>query len=194
MKRAASLFSLLAILGGCAALPGGGSYSGKGSADVRDADFGALLHFGEVARVCDAKGRDLGQQVNETAVRGYRLYDSQPGTSGARSYYITGFSDGCPRQLTAANVLLAGASDYEQFRFGPAGEDLPYGATDATYEQIKTEVCGARRGQPCGKRIATLDRTTFFVSAYERFGETSRWSEVLVHDGDVMAVAVKSAP
>jgi len=193
MNRAASLLTCLVLLSGCGALPGGGSFSGESAADVRDVEFGAVQHFGEVARVCDAKGRDLGQQVNESAASGYRLYDSKPGTSGARSYYITGFSDGCPRQLTAANVLLAGASDYEQIRFGPAGENLPYGETDATYEQIKGQVCGTRRGQPCGKRIASLDKNTFFVSAYERFGETSRWSEILVHDGDVMAVAMKSA-
>lgn len=193
MNRAASLFILLALLGACGALPGGGSFSGDSVADVREADFGAVQHFGEVARVCEAKGRDLGQQVNETAAKGYRLYDSEPGSSGARKYYITGFADGCPRQLTAANVLLAGASDYEQFRFGPAGENLPYGETDAVYEEIKGQVCGAGRGEPCGRRLAALDKNTFFVSAYERFGETSRWSEILVHDGAVMAIAMKSA-
>ncbi len=193
MNRAASLFILLALLGACGALPGGGSFSGDSVADVRDADFGAVQHFGEVARVCEAKGRDLGQQVNETAAKGYHLYDSEPGSSGARQYYITGFADGCPRQITAANVLLAGASDYEQFRFGPAGENLPYGETDAVYEKIKGQVCGTRRGQPCGRRVAALDKSTFFVSAYERFGETSRWSEILVHDGAVMAIAMKSA-
>ncbi len=113
MNRTASLLTFLALLSGCGTLPGGSSFTGDSSADVRDMAFGAAQHFGEVARVCDAKGRDLGQQVNETAAKGYRLYDSKPGTSGARSYYITGFADGCPRQLTAANVLLADASHYE---------------------------------------------------------------------------------
>ena len=95
--------------------------------------------------------------------------------------------------MTAANVLFATPSTYERLHYGPGGENLPRAATDAAYEKIKARVCGAGRGKPCGRRIGTLDKTTFVVSAYARMGETKSWTEALVHDGAVVAVAMKSA-
>ena len=73
---------------------------------VSEVSFGTVLPFGEVARVCDLELSELGQLVEEPSARGYRLFDSQPGSAGARSFYITGFADDCARQLTAANVLF----------------------------------------------------------------------------------------
>jgi hypothetical protein len=108
-----------------------------------------------------------------------------------RTWYITGFSDGGPRQLTAANALLGSASLYETLHYGPGGENLPTGETDKAYEKIKRKVCGTRRGKPCGSKINQMDKSTFFVTAYQRFGNSSRWAEVLVHDGAVIAAVIK---
>lgn len=184
-----ALLAALAALGGCSGI--GGVSTAK--VNVVDVPQGTTLPFGEVARVCDVKGNDLGRELPETAARGYRLYDSRPGGSGPRAFYITGFADGCPRQLTAANVLFATPSTYERLHYGPGGENLPRAGTDAAYEKIKAQVCGTGRGKPCGRRLSRLDRSTFFVSAYRRLGETTRWTEALVHDGTVAAVAMKSA-
>lgn len=161
--------------------------------DAREVAYGTVLPHGVVARVCAAKGKPLGQKIDDGPARGYALYDSASGSGGARTFYITGFSDGCPRQFTAANVLLGAASLYEQLHYGPGGENLPVGATDQAYEQVKRDVCGARKGKPCGARIDRMDRNTFFVSAYDSFGNSSRWTELLIHDGAVIAAAVKKS-
>lgn len=179
---------------------GGGLFGfGRASApdpdapDARDVPFGTTLAHGLVARVCEAQGKTLGMKVQEGPVRGVALYDSAPGSAQARTWYITGFADGCPRQLTAANVLLGATDRYETLRYGPAGQHLPRAATDSAYEALKKDVCGVKAGQPCGARAKRMARDTFFVSAYDSFGNSSRWSELLVHDGAVLAAAVKTS-
>lgn len=174
---------------------GGGSNreTPRDGPDARDVAYGTVLPYGVVARVCEARGKPMGQKIESAPARGYALYDSASGSAVARTFYITGFADGCPRQLTAANVLLGAASLYEQLHYGPGGENLPVGATDQAYEGVKRDVCGARKGKPCGSKIDRMDRNTFFVSAYDSFGNSSRWTELLVHDGAVIAAAVKTS-
>lgn len=184
-RRGGGLFGLF---GG-----GGGSRASRERSDVRDVAYGDVLPYGVVARVCDAKGQSLGSKIENAPARGYALHDSAPGAAVARTFYVTGFSDGCPRQFTAANVLLGAPSLYEQLHYGPGGENLPVGSTDRAYEEIKRDVCGAGQGKPCGSRIGRMDRNTFFVSAYDSFGNSSRWTEFLIHEGDVIATATKTS-
>ncbi|APE44385.1 hypothetical protein BOO69_13945 [Sulfitobacter alexandrii] len=178
--------------GGLFGLFGGGD-APRGGTDTREVAYGTVLPYGVIARVCDAKGNPLGPRIENAPARGYALHDSAPGSAVARTFYVTGFSDGCPRQFTAANVLLGAPSLYEQLHYGPGGENLPVGATDRAYEEVKRDVCGAGQGKPCGSRIGRMDRTTFFVSAYDSFGNSSRWTEFLIHDGDVIASAIKTS-
>jgi hypothetical protein len=160
--------------------------------DARDVPFGTLLAFGEIARVCEARGQSLGQRVDSNGQRGFALYDSAPGTGARRTFYVTGFGDECPRQFTAANALFGAPSFYEQIRFGPAGENLPVAATDAAYDTVKSSVCRVAGNTPCGARLDSLDASTAFVSAYEFAEINTEWKEFLVHDGTVVAAAVKS--
>lgn len=160
--------------------------------DARDVPFGAVLAFGEIARVCDARGKSMGKQVGGNGRRGFALYDSNPDIVSKRTFYITGFGDNCPRQFTAANALFGAPSFYEQLRFSPAGKHLPFADTDKAYDKVKSSVCRASQNKPCGSKIDTLDGNTAFISAYE-FGESNgQWKEFLVHDGAVIAAAVKS--
>ncbi len=175
--------------GGWSLFGGGASAS---SAQANDVAFGTVVPYGVIARVCEARGKEMGQKVLKGPAKGFALYDSAPGTVAARTYYITGFSDGCPRQLTAANVLIGAPALYDMLHYGPAAQDLPYGATDKAYEKVKARVCGVARKKPCGSKIKRLERTTFFVNAYDSFGNASRWSEALIHDGKVLATAMKS--
>lgn len=176
---------------------GGGGNSDKKNAarsgpDARDVPFGTVLGFGEIARVCDARGKPLGQEVGSNGRRGFTLYDSNAGLREKRTFYVTGFRDNCPRQFTAANALFGAPSFYEQIRFGPAGEHLPFAATDKAYDKVKSAICRAANNKPCGSKIDTLDANTVFLSAYE-FGEINgRWKEFLVHDGTVLAAALKA--
>ena len=160
--------------------------------DARDVPLGTILPFGEVARVCAAKGRDLGKRVERADAKGFALYDTAPNTIAARTFYLTGFPDGCARQLTAATVVLSSASAYEQFRFGPTSAHLPKGETDNAYAKIKRSTCGVGKNKPCGSAIKTLDRSTFFLSSYRDLGHAGEWSELLIHQGAVTAAAMKS--
>lgn len=160
--------------------------------DARDVPFGTVLAFGEIARVCDARGKSMGQKIDGNGRRGFDLYDSKPGVRDKRTFYVTGFDDKCPRQFTAANALFGAPSFYEQLRFSPAGKHLPFAATDKAYDKLKSAVCRAGKNKPCGKKIDTLDANTAFVSAYEFHEHNGKWKEFLVHDGTVIASAVKS--
>jgi hypothetical protein len=159
-----------------------------------DARYGDLMPFGVVGRVCDARNKPLGRRIEKSGPGGYALFDSDPGSTVPHTFYLTGFSDGCPRQFTAAVALLGAPSMHEQLRYGLPGEIHPYSSTDKAYETVKARVCGARRGKPCGAAIKRLERSTVFVSAYERYGAAPRWTDMLVHDGAVLAKAVKTAP
>ncbi|WP_415919827.1 hypothetical protein [Tateyamaria sp. SN6-1] len=161
--------------------------------DARDVPLGTALPFGEIARVCEAKPRDMGEISAKAARkgRGYVLYDSAPGSASARTFYITGFADNCPRQFTAAIALFGEPVLHEQLRYGLPARDFPYSATDEAYEKVKAQVCNVGRTKPCGSRISRLDKTTTFVTAYENFGENPRWADMLLHDGEVLAAALK---
>lgn len=174
------------------AAPQSNAATPRSGPDARDITHGSILPFGEVARTCDTQKNQLGRKVENAPAQGYALYDSVPNSADPRTFYLTGFSDGCPRQFTAANVLLGSAGLYERLHFGPGGEFLPEGATDAAYEKVKRRVCGTGRRKPCGSKIKQMERSTFFVTAYDRFGDANNWSELLIHDGQVLAAAIKS--
>lgn len=159
--------------------------------DVRDVPYETVLAFGEIARSCDSRGKSLGKKVDGTGRRGFTLYDSKPGVQDKHTFYVTGFSDNCPRQFTAANALFGTPSFYEQIRYSPAGKYLPYAATDTAYDKVKSSICRAGKKKPCGKNIGKLDSQTAFVSAYEFSEYNGQWKEFLVHDGEVLAAAIK---
>lgn len=161
---------------------------------ARDVALGTVLPFGQIARVCDAKGKTLGKRVEQAARRGarYRLYDSVPNSAAPRTFYVKGFKDNCPRQFTAALAMFGTPELHEQLRYGLPAKEYPYSMTDKAYEVIKSQVCGVARTKPCGPRISRLEQTTVFVSAYENFTENPRWADMLLHEGSVLAVSVKT--
>lgn len=160
--------------------------------DARDVPFGTVLPFGEIARVCEARGKPMGKKIDKTGRRGFTLYDSNPDVRNKRTFYLTGFSDNCPRQFTAANALFGAPSFYEQIRFSPAGKHLPYADTDKAYDKVKSSVCRVGKKKPCGSKVSKMDTSAAFVSAYEFHEHNGSWKEFFVHDGVVLAGAVKS--
>jgi len=161
---------------------------------LREVALGTALPFGEVARVCDVSKRDLGKQVERSEPRrsGYALYDSAPNSARPRSFYVTGFSDSCVRQFTASLAVFGTPTFHEQLRYGLPADEYPYSTTDRAYEQVKSRLCNVGRNKPCGARIARLEASTAFVSVYEHFGENARWADMLLHDGALLATAVKT--
>lgn len=162
--------------------------------DAQDVPMGTILPFGQIARVCDAKGKNVGKLVEQAARRGarYKLYDSVPNSASPRTFYVKGFKDNCPRQFTAALALFGTPELHEQLRYGLPAKEYPYSTTDKAYEVIKSQVCGVARSKPCGPRISRLEQTTVFVSAYENFSANARWADMLLHKGSVLAASLKT--
>ena len=175
-----------------ARLTGGDTKAAPEESDILEVDYGTQLPYGVIARSCASKRKPMGRKV-ESSAGGYKLYDSNPAATGLRTFYITGFADGCPRQITAAQALLGAPTLYEQLHYGPAGQFLPVGETDEAYEKVKGRVCGARKGKPCGAKMRQLERDTFFVNTYARPKDNTQWSELLIHKGEVVATARKSS-
>jgi hypothetical protein len=149
----------------------------------------AQLDFGELGRTCGLSRGDLGTLITQTS--GFEVYDTFPNSTAPRPHYITGFSDGCARQFTAALVLTGDVGTHELVRYARTRVDLPYSETDQAYENIKGQFCGVGEGQPCGTQLERLGANTTFVTAYETFGDSPDWAEFLLHDGAVAAVAIE---
>lgn len=150
---------------------------------------GTVLPYGVTATVCGLPESALGQQVAEAS--GHVLWDSAPGTIAPRTHYVTGIDGGCAVQFTAALAMFGDIGTHETVRYQLDDTDLPYSVTDVAYEAIKADFCGVPTGQPCGERLAALGRQTVYVNAYETFGTNPGWFEILLHDGAVVASAVK---
>ncbi len=162
--------------------------------DSETVTLGTSLPYGEVARVCNVSPRDLGEKVESYPERGrgYTLFDSAPGGTHLRPFFLTGFKDGCARQFSAALVLFGDPETWEQIHYGAAGAVQPTSETDKAYEKVKSKVCKVRAGNPCGAQMKTLARSTVFVSVYERFEDNPRWKIILLHDGALVAVDIKN--
>ncbi len=185
-------------------LSGGGSDSARkpkrgkgpkpGDPDYEQVALGTSLPYGKIARVCGANPSQMGKKAGQWPERGrgYTLYDSAPGATGQRSFYMTGFDDGCARVFSAALVLFASPESYEAIHYGPAGATLPTSETDVAYEKVKSRVCRVGKGKPCGNKMNKLSKDTVFVTVYERFGGSPRWKNFLLHDGRVEAMDIKS--
>jgi hypothetical protein len=156
--------------------------------------LGTVLPYGKVARVCGAARGALGKEVAQYPDRSpkYRLFDSVPGSTGPHTFYVTGFPDGCARQLTAALVIFGSAGMHEQLRYGLPAKVQPYSETDRAYEAVKSSVCRVGKNKPCGGQLSRLEKDTVFLSLYERFEDNPRWANILLHDGQVMATDMVS--
>jgi hypothetical protein len=154
---------------------------------------GTMLPYGVVGVICDmpkgAMGRKIAQYP-DTAPR-HVLYDSAPDTATPRSFYLTGLTDGCARQFTAALAMFGTVRMHEKLRYGLPAEVQPYSDTDKAYETLKVRICGVDRRDPCGERVSRLEADTVFLSIYEHFGDNARWSNLLLHGGVVLAQDLK---
>lgn len=145
--------------------------------------------FGKVVKNCSVRGKQLGKPVEKHPAKSpkYKLYDSNPGATGLRTFYVTGFADGCARQFTAALAVFGSVTLHEQIRYGLPAEIHPYSDTDKAYDKLKSKACGVPKRKPCGRKISRLERGTVFLSIYERFGGNARWNNVLLHNGRIAA-------
>ena len=163
--------------------------------DTADVAGGSVMPFGQIARVCGLSNNELGTLIEGDS--GFRIYDTIPNTTAKRPFYITGFDDNCARTFTGAVVVTGDVETHEFVRYRPSNERIPYSTTDNAYEALKASVCRVGRGQPCGDRLNRMDSNTHFITVYDFFGGTfnavpTEWAQILVHDGDVLAMSVMS--
>lgn len=193
LRRAGALALPLALLlAGCATTDDlgrgrGGPRPGEAAAVdalvLAAAPQGAVLPFGTMATACGTPDAALGRAIE--AAGPYVIHDTAPGSTAPRTHYVTGFADGCPRQVTAALAMFGDPATHEMLRYGPSPG--PYGAVDRAYEAIKAQVCRVASGQPCGARIEALAADTTFLTVYPVFGGEEH-VDLLFHGGEVVAV------
>ncbi|SFJ31939.1 hypothetical protein [Celeribacter neptunius] len=171
----------------------GKSGSGK-SGPVSTVARGEVLPFGEVGILCDAKKRDMGTEVDQFPHQGraaWQLYDTAPDSAEPRTQFITGFADGCARQVTAALIMFGEAGLHEVLRYSE-GNDASWSEADERYEKIKRKACGVGRKTRCpAEKLGGLESQLAFVSVYPRFGAEHGWLELLLHDGAVMSEEIR---
>ncbi|MEM1302582.1 MAG: hypothetical protein AAGH17_08370 [Pseudomonadota bacterium] len=170
---------------------GGPTEPGPGQDGVA---FGTVLPYGTMATICGVKPALMGEQVASYPEHGprYRIYDSAPGTLSLRTHYITGFKDGCARQFTAALALFGAPGGHEATRYERSHRHIDMTRTDREYEALRARMCQAPVGSSCPeRRFSRFEKSTVFVSVYERFGTNPRWADMLIHDGRVVAKDLK---
>ncbi|WP_306154577.1 hypothetical protein [Roseovarius sp. MMSF_3281] len=169
-------------------LSGGGGASGRGQV-ASEIEYGTVLPYGEVKRICGLRSGQMGKvvaQYPETRPL-HKVYDSDPGNTGPHTFYVTGFDDRCARQFTASLAMFGSVEMHERLRYGLPAKVQPYSATDKAYEDVKARVCRVPRKKPCGQRVGRLADDTVFLSIYERFGGNSQWKNLLLHSGEMVA-------
>ena len=150
--------------------------------------------FGTVQTVCEAKRRKFGKEVDgwpEDGRRTFRLFDSDPSSSGVRDFYLIGFKDKCPRRFRASIVFFGSPELYETVRLDRHNRAIPITATDKAYDKLKRRICGKGPKKPCGAKMSVMEKSTVFVTAYDNFGSTSRWAEFLLHNRSLVEVSLK---
>lgn len=141
-----------------------------------------------LTRVCGTTSAQRGEEVDRAGSTGVRLFDTAPGKIIPRDFYLTGFDDGCARRFTAALALLGSPAMHELMRYDPMLENMPWSDVDKAYERVKNRTCSVRRGEPCGdNRISRLSRSAAFVTLYDRFGNSSARTELLLWKGELLA-------
>ena len=151
--------------------------------------YGARLPYGTIKRICGLTKRQMGKKIAQYPERRpvHVLYDSDPKSTEPRSFYLTGFGDGCARQFTAALAVFGSVGMHELLRYGLPAEVQPYSDTDKAYERLKRKVCGKPKRKPCGSKISLLEKDTVFLSVYERFEGNAQWINLLLHRGKMVA-------
>ena len=148
---------------------------------------GEVLPFGTVGISCEARPKDMGQRVDQFPSSGsatWQIFDTDPSSTAPRTQFITGFKDGCARQVTAALILFGSSSLHEVHRYSKARSEVSWSKADKSYATIKSKVCSVGRKAPCPSgKVDKLEKHMAFVSVYKQFGDTTGWLELLLHNG-----------
>ena len=147
------------------------------------------IETGPLARACDVRGKALGKVVEKGPGK-WKLYDTAPGSMAAREFYLTGFSDGCPRRITGAVAMFGSVELYELVHYGPVGMKPAGTETDRAYARMRAGVCGSSSGACRARGVKSLEKSAVFVSVYPSAAGSSRY-ELLMNRGKLAAMSLK---
>lgn len=151
--------------------------------DARDVTPGEPVPFGQIARICDIPRKQMGRRIAKQS--GMDLWDSFPQSTAPRPFYITGFSDRCPRVVTGTLAMVGAPRLHETHRYSSRAR---YSEVDTAYEQVKSSVCRVPRGKPCGSAMGRLERRIAMFTFYESFGSAGS-ATVLIDNKRVKAIS-----
>ncbi|MDV7142322.1 hypothetical protein R3X27_06475 [Tropicimonas sp. TH_r6] len=158
-----------------------------------DARSGAMAtaraSSGPMAKACDVRGKALGKVVEKGPGK-WKLHDTAPGSTTRRAFYLTGFSDGCPRRLDGAVAMFGSVELYELVHYGPVGIKPTQAEVDRTYAKLRSKVCGSS-GRACKERgVRKLSKQAVFVDVYASAEGSSR-VQLLMNRGKLAAMSQK---
>ncbi len=144
---------------------------------------------GPMAKACGVRGKSLGKVVEKGPGK-WKLHDTAPGSTRPRDFYLTGFSDGCPRKLSGAVAMFGSVELYELVHYGPVGVKPSGGEVDRAYAKMRAKVCG-RSGATCKERgVRKLAKQAVFVDVYASAEGSSR-VQLLMNGGKLAAVSTR---
>lgn len=146
--------------------------------------------LGVPVKACGVSKKAMGTKIDGYPAKRPKvvLYDSNPNNKAPHDFYITGFSDKCPRKFTAAVAMFGDLELHEIMRYEVKPKSVPYSETEMAYEVLKNQKCNVKKGVACGeKKMKSLSRSTALVTLYGAFGDAGDWAEVLLHNGKVRA-------
>ena len=156
--------------------------------------IGTVLPYGQVGVACNVRGRKLGKEVDQFNQRGkdFKLYDTSPNSIKSRTFFLTGFKDGCARQFTGAMASLGSPVLHERMRLDSYNKSLAYTETDRAYDKIRKRLCKTSGKTLCPQeRVDALEAETAYVTVYEQFGANLHWAEILLHKGKLVATSIR---
>ena len=149
----------------------------------------AVAANGPVVKACDLRGNALGKVVEKGPGK-WKLYDTAPGSMAPRDFYLTGFTDRCPRRITGTVAMFGSVELYELLHYGPVGMKPSAASTDRAYQVARSRACGAP-AKPCTKRgLKKLEKSVVFLDVYPSSGSPAR-VQLLMSRGRLSAVAQK---
>lgn len=147
----------------------------------------ATVEQGPVGKACGVRGKALGKVVEKGPGK-WKLYDTAPGSTKTRAFYLTGFADGCPRRFNGAVAMFGSVDLYELVHYGPVGVKPSGSATDQAYARLRARSCGS--GACSERSVKRLQRSVAFVNVYPTASNPKRL-ELLLNKGKLAAVSTK---
>lgn len=172
-----------------AGLPKAGDAGAPATSSTASAD--QILPFGTVGINCEVNVKRAAKKVDAFPREGratWTLHDTDPASTTPRTQFITGFADGCARQVTASLVMFGAPGLHEVHRYSAAMKGEPWSKVDKAYEATKVKICGVKKRTTCpADKLSALELQVAFASVYKGFGASGGQLQMLLGEGRLLS-------